>query len=270
MEMHITALYTYPIKSLAGISLPKARIEKRGLAYDRRWMLVDRDGLFISQREIPQLALLLPGFSARDLIIRHRHESIEPLAIPFHPPEGARETEVQVWDDRCSALLVSREADEWFSEILRSQCHLVYMPDESIRPLDPAYGLAHEIAGFADSCPLLVIGEASLADLNQRLEHPVPINRFRPNIVFSGGRPYEEESWKNFRIGDVSFRGIRPCGRCRITTINQESAEAGKEPLRTLSTYRRQGHKVLFGLYASWMAEDGEVPQVQVGDRVGG
>ena len=269
MEIHITALYAYPIKALAGISLPKARIEKRGLAYDRRWMLVDRDGLFISQREIPQLALLLPGFTTHGLIVRHRYEKLEPLAIPLHPPDGTKEREVQVWDDRCSALPVSREVDEWFSEALRTQCHLVYMPDNSIRPLDPAYGLAHEITGFADSCPLLVMGEASLADLNQRLEQPAPMNRFRPNIVFSGGRPYEEESWKNFRIGDVSFRGIRPCARCQVTTINQESAEASKEPLRTLSTYRRQGHKVLFGLYASWMAQDGERPDVQLGDRVG-
>lgn len=266
--MHVTALYTYPIKSLAGISLPRARIEKRGLAYDRRWMLVDRDGLFLSQREIPQMALLLPDFTVDSLIIRRRHESLEPLAIPLHLPEDAKAMEVQVWDDRCTALQVGREADDWFSEVLGTRCQLVYMPEESIRPLDPAYGRPGEIAGFADSCPLLVIGEASLADLNKRLEQAVPMNRFRPNIVFSGGRPYEEESWKSFRIGDVPFRGIRSCSRCQITTIDQESAEIGKEPLRTLSAYRRQGHKILFGLHASWIEPPPNPPDRKPGQAL--
>ncbi|MCB0548672.1 MAG: MOSC domain-containing protein [Phaeodactylibacter sp.] len=266
-HLHITSLLTYPIKSLAGISLPRARVEKRGLAYDRRWMLVDRDGLFISQREIPELALLLPDFTVHNLIIRHRFEGLEPLSIPLHPPPESPAMEVQVWDDRCTALQVSREADEWFSDVLHTQCHLVYLPDESIRPVNPSYGRPGEITSFADSCPLLVIGEASLADLNARLEEPVPMNRFRPNIVFAGGQPYEEESWKSFHIGDVQFRGIRPCARCQITTINQDTAEMGREPLRTLSTYRRQGHKILFGLNASWIPKEGAVVHVQVGDE---
>ncbi|MCO6480261.1 MAG: MOSC domain-containing protein [Phaeodactylibacter sp.] len=266
--MHITTLLTYPIKSLAGISLPRARVEARGLAYDRRWMLVDRDGLFLSQREIPRLALLLPDFSVDSLIVRHRYEGLEPLAVPLHPEEKAEEMEVQVWEDKCRALRVSREADEWFSAVLGAECHLVYMPEESRRPLDPSYGRPGEITGFADSCPLLVIGESSLADLNSRLESPVPMNRFRPNIVFAGGRPYEEEGWESFRIGEAFFRGIRPCSRCQVTTINQETADVGQEPLRTLASYRRQGKKVVFGLHASWVAEKGKTPHVQVGDEI--
>ena len=99
--MHLTALYTYPIKSLAGISLTEARMEKRGVAYDRRWMLVDQKGLFISQRKFPEMALLLPEFSEKHLIIRHRFKGLEPLAIPLHPPEGSKKMEVQVWDDHC-------------------------------------------------------------------------------------------------------------------------------------------------------------------------
>ena len=266
--MHITALYTYPVKALAGISLPKARIEKRGLAYDRRWMLVDRDGLFISQREIPQLALLAPDLTVHELIIRHRLERLEPLAVPLHTPVDAKEMMVQIWDDHCTAVRVSQEADEWFSQVLQTHCHLVYMPDDSIRPLNPNYGRPGEITAFSDCCPLLVIGETSLAELNQRLEEPVLMNRFRPNIVFSGGQPYEEESWGNFRIGEAAFRGIRPCIRCQVITIDQESGEIGKEPLRTLSTYRRQGHKVIFGLHASWIEKEGKKPHLQVGDEV--
>ena len=267
-NMHITSLHTYPVKSLAGISLPRVLVEKRGLAYDRRWMLVDRDGLFISQREIPQLALLLPDFSLQGLIIRHRYEGLEPLTIPLHPPEGAKKMEVQIWDDRCTGLLTSREADEWFSNALHTRCHLVYMPDESIRPLSGSNGRTGEIVSFADSCPLLVIGEASLADLNGHLKEPVPMSRFRPNIVFAGGLPYEEEDWKAFTISNVSFRGIRPCGRCQIVNIDQESAEKGKEPLQALGQLRRRGNKVVFGLYAA-MTEEGEKPvHLQVGDKI--
>lgn len=268
MKIQITALYCYPVKSLAGISQPWAHVEKRGLAYDRRWMLAGPDGRFISQREAPQLALLLPAFAGDALIIRHRRQGLEPLAIPLAPPEGIPAVEVQIWNDRCAALPVSRQADEWFSEALQRKCRLVYMPDETIRPLDAAYGQPGESVSFADSCPLLAIGEASLADLNQRLSMPVPMNRFRPNIVFSGSQPYEEEGWKGFRTGSAAFRGIRACGRCQITTIDQETAERGREPLRTLSAYRRQGHKILFGLYAGWIAGEGERPVVAAGEEV--
>ncbi len=266
--MKITALYTYPIKSLAGISLPAIQVEQRGLAYDRRWMLVDRDGLFISQRELPQMALLLPEFAGPKLIIRHRHLALEPLAVPVNPLARAPEVKVQVWEDTCRALAVSPEADAWFSEVLKTNCRLVYLPDDSIRPLDPKYGQPGEHTGFSDSCPLLVIGEASLQGLNRRLEMPVPMNRFRPNIVFSGGQAYEEEAWETFHIGEFAFRGIRPCARCQVTTIDQESGKFGKEPLRTLASYRREGHKVLFGLHASWLPEGKEKAHLQIGDEI--
>ncbi|HQU57769.1 MAG: MOSC domain-containing protein [Phaeodactylibacter sp.] len=268
--MQITALYTYPIKGLAGVYLPKARVEARGLAYDRRWMLTDRDGLFLSQRELPKLSLLVPDLTVSGLIIRHRFEPIEPLHIPLHVPEPPNRLQVQVWDDRCEALPVSREADEWFSEILHTHCRLVYMPNDVARPLNPDYGLPGEIVGFADCCPLLVIGEASLNDLNSRFEQPFPMDRFRPNIVFAGGQPYEEDHWKDFQIGNVPFRGIRRCGRCQVITIDQQLGEVGKEPLRTLSTYRREGHKIFFGLHAAWAPDKSTeaLPHIQVGDEV--
>ncbi len=267
--MQVTGLFIYPIKGLAGVSLSEANLEQRGLAYDRRWMLVDEEGVFISQREVNKMALLKPEMTGKELIIHASHLSIGPLRVPLKPATVSQQIQVQVWENSCEAQFVSPAADRWLSRVLGANCRLVYMPDSSIRPLKATYGLPGEMVGFADSCPLLVLGEASLADLNNRLEHPVPIDRFRPNIVFSGGQPYEEESWRNFHIGAVSLRGIRTCARCQVITIDQQSAKIGQEPLRTLSTYRRQGNKVLFGLYAS-LAKAGENGSalLRVGDRI--
>lgn len=268
--MQITALYIYPIKSLGGISLTESILEKRGLAYDRRWMLVDEEGLFISQREVPTLALLQPEIIGNRLMIYHRLNKLNPLAIPLDPVPSTAQIQVQVWDAVCKAQTVSREADDWFNEALGTSCRLVYMPDSSLRPVNPVYGQPGEMVGFADSCPLLIVGEASVADLNNRLDFPITINRFRPNITFSGGEPYEEESWKDFLLGEVAIRGMRACSRCQITTIDQETGKIGSEPLRTLSTYRRQGNKVLFGLHAGLLVENGRVstPTIKVGAEI--
>jgi uncharacterized protein len=268
--MQITALYTYPIKSLAGIPLQNAALTARGLAYDRRWMLLGHDGRFLTQRELPQMALLQPELTAEGLRIHHRSRQLVPLLLPLPGPEPAPRLDVQVWDDFCPAAPVGEEADGWFSEALQMQCRLVYMPEDVVRPLSPAYGQPGEIVGFADSCPLLVIGEASLAELNSRLASPVPMNRFRPNIVFSGGQAFEEDGWGNFYIGSVPLRGIRPCGRCQVVNIAQETGQPGKEPLRTLSTYRQRGHKILFGLHAAWLPQPGEeTARLNLGDVVG-
>ncbi len=267
--MQITGLYTYPVKGLAGVSLSAANLESRGLAYDRRWMLVDEESVFISQREVPQMALLQPEITASELVLHAAHLVIEPLHIPLKEKTSSSQIQVQIWDDICTAQEVSQTANKWLSKVLGVACKLVYMPDASIRPLNAKYGLEGEMVGFADSCPLLVVGEASLADLNERLEQPVSMDRFRPNIVFSGGQPYEEESWKSFQIGEVNLRGIRSCARCQVITIDQQSAKVGAEPLRTLSTYRRQGNKVLFGLHAS-LAQAGENSStlLRVGDGI--
>lgn len=263
--MTVTGLFTYPIKSLAGISLDTAPISLRGLHLDRRWMLVDADGLHISQREIPEMALLQPGFEEGQLVIRHKQKDITPLRISA-TPSSIEWRNIQVWDYQGKAVLAEATAHQWFSEILQYPCQLVYMPEEVKRPLKPQYGKAGEIVGFADSCPLLVIGENTLADLNQRLAHPIPMNRFRPNIVCSGGEAYDEESWSSFRIGEVNFRGIRACVRCQMIGINQDTAVKHKEPLRTLSTYRNIGNKVIFGLHASWI--EGEKKDIRVGEEV--
>jgi uncharacterized protein YcbX len=266
--MQISALYIYPIKSLAGIALPSASLTPRGLAYDRRWMLLGPEGQFLTQREYPELTLLQPEMRPGGLRLSHRTKSLPPLLLPLSVPEPQPRLEVQVWEDTCPATAVSQEADAWFSEALQLRCRLVYMPEDSIRSLNPSYGRPGEMVGFADSCPLLVIGEASLAELNRRLPAPVPMNRFRPNIVFTGGEPFAEDGWEGFRIGAASFRGIRPCGRCQLVNVDQDSGQVGKEPLRTLSAFRRQGHKILFGLHANWLPQEGGSAHIQLGDDI--
>lgn len=263
--MKITAIYLYPVKSLAGILLQEATAEKRGLEHDRRWMLVDAEGKFISQRELPEMTLLQPSIENGHLAIRHREKPMEPLFIPLDPASYGKARTVTVWDDTCAAVHVSEEADAWFREALNTPCHLVYMPDTSVRPVSPDYALPGDMVSFADGYPFLIIGEPSMAFLNSKLETPLSIRRFRPNFVFSGNAPHEEDEWKNFTIGSVRFRGTKPCGRCQIPTIDQETSIQGKEPSATLAKYRRFGNKINFGMN---VCLNGAPGIVRVGEEV--
>ncbi len=266
--MQITQINIYPVKSLRGISLNAAKVEARGLQYDRRWMIVDPQGQFISQREVPEMTLLTTEITVDSLVISHATRSLPVLSVPLQPLKFAEPLVVKIWDDTCQALAVSAQADAWLSEMLQTPCRLVYMPDDSLRPTDPQYSQATDIVSFADGYPILIIGEASLEDLNQRLETPLPMNRFRPNLVFSGGAPYEEDTWKTFQIGNLSFRGVKPCGRCAITTINQENAERGSEPLKTLASYRLDGKRILFGMNVCWNVIASEETILKIGDTI--
>ncbi len=241
----VSELYIYPVKSLGGIPVDRARLGDRGFEYDRRWMLIDADNRFLSQREFPQMALLQVSLSKEGLTVQHKN-SHQAFPIPFNPQTGETAM-VTIWDDRCTAQYVSRDADEWFSEMLSIRCRLVYMPDSTQRLIDNRYAHNKEICSFADAYPLLLIGQASLDDLNKRLAAPLPMNRFRPNIVFTGGAPYQEDEMKTFTISGIRFSGVKPCARCVITTIDQQTAVAGKEPLLTFSKYRRRENKVYFG-----------------------
>jgi uncharacterized protein YcbX len=243
--MFLSHLYIYPIKSLGGVELAEAVVTDRGLAFDRRWMLVDEQEHFLSQRQLPELALFSIEIGDDALKVLHR-PSGSSLDITIHERVG-KILMVQVWEDVCRAQRVSTKADDWFSKILNFPCRLVYMPDESRREVDHHYAEKGEITSFSDAYPFLVIGQSSLDDLNSRLEHSLPMNRFRPNLVISGGSPFEEDSWKHFRIGGINFFGVKPCARCVVTTTDQNTGERGREPLRTLSTYRQFQNKVLFG-----------------------
>jgi uncharacterized protein YcbX len=247
MALTLSQIFIYPIKSLGGIALNQALVQERGLQYDRRWMLVDEQGQFLTQRTFAHMALLQVQLVTQGLEVTHRgRPELPPLQIPWEP-ESQKRVRVTVWDDTCEALEVSAAAHAWFSLALGQSCRLVFMPDDSLRPVDPHYAQAGDITSFSDGFPLLLIGESSLADLNNRLDQAVPIHRFRPNLVFSGGLPFEEDSWDYFNIGTSAFRGVKPCARCVVTTIDPATALKGAEPLRTLASYRQQGHKILFG-----------------------
>jgi uncharacterized protein YcbX len=242
--LQISELYIYPIKSLAGIAVKEATVSATGFEYDRRWMLVDENNRFISQREVPQLALLHVTIERTGLRVTHKIKR-DSIAIPF--TSSGIEVAVSIWDDTCTGEYVIKEIDDWFTAILGLKCRLVYMPDTSKRLVDQRYAPGNSITSFSDAYPFLIIGQASLDDLNSRLEEALPMNRFRPNIVFTGGKPYEEDLIAHFKIGEVNFYGVKLCDRCVITTIDQNSLSKGKEPLKTLSEYRRKNNKILFG-----------------------
>lgn len=239
-------IYIYPIKSLGGIRLNSAKVEERGFQYDRRWMLLNEKGRFLTQRQIPEMALLQPRILENGLEIIHKGKELAPLLIPFDQTNDQRLT-VSVWGDECEAVFVSKEVDLWFSNALGRKCHLVYMPDVSKRLVDTDFAPNGEIVSFADGYPFLVIGQASLDLLNQKLEAPIDMLRFRPNLVFSGGTPHIEDDWKKIQIGDIKFMGVKPCARCAVPNINPQTAEKENEPTQTLKKYRQNGTKILFG-----------------------
>jgi len=207
-------------------------------------MLVDMGNRFLTQRELPQMSQLLVELQDEGLFIRHRQTG-DALLVPFEP--AGTSCTVTVWDDTCNARYVDEKADAWFSRVSEIPCRLVYMPEETQRKVDSDYAHGDEITSFSDGFPLLMIGQASLDDLNSRLSQPLPMERFRPNIVFTGGVPFQEDEMKAFSIADITFFGVKPCARCVITTIDLLTGQKGKEPLKTLSTYRQRNNKLYFG-----------------------
>lgn len=244
----VTELYTYPVKSLGGISLKEADLCERGIKYDRRWMVVDTNNKYLSQRDLIEMALLRVRIEEPYLIIEHSSRNAAPLRVPIQPVTDDT-FPVTIFDDVCNAIRVSDEADAWFTDALSFRCKLVFMPGETRRRVDKDYSRNNEITGFTDGFPFLLLGQESLDDLNRRLKNELPMNRFRPNIVFKGGNPYEEDQMSHFGINGISFYGVKRCARCVITTIDQEKAVKGKDPLRTLSTYRAEHNNVYFGQY---------------------
>jgi uncharacterized protein len=242
----ISHLYVYPIKSLGGIELSTARLTDRGIEHDRRWMLVDENNRFLTQREFPLMALLRTAIQANELTVYEKGNETDTIRVNLYPTETAT-LRVQVWDDVVEAIVMKDEINQWFSEKLNRVCKLVYMPEASQRKVDADYALNNELTGFSDAFPVLMIGQASLDDLNSRLTTAVPMNRFRPNIVFTGGAAFEEDTMQHFRINGIDLYAVKPCARCVVTTTDQETGIIAKEPLKTLATYRTGNYKVYFG-----------------------
>lgn len=258
-ELRLTGLHVYPIKSAGGFAPRAWEVDGFGLRHDRRWMVVDRGGVMLSQRTHPRLALVRPRLEHDAL--RVEAPGLPALELPLNPP-AAGTMPVVVWRDTCDALWAGDQAAAWFSRLLGTDCGLVYMPDGTVRPADPHYARGSYRVSFADAFAFLLISEESLADLNGRLGTPLPMNRFRPSLVIAGGEAFGEDRLTAFRIGEVRFRVVKPCARCVLTTVDQATAETGPEPLRTLATYRRRDGKVLFGQN---LVHDGTGP-LRVGD----
>jgi uncharacterized protein YcbX len=244
--MVLSEIWIYPVKSLAGIRLTEAQVQEKGLQYDRRWMIVDPFGRFLTQRDFPAMALLEVEVQANALLISNKLRPEENISVPFQPLT-AEAVSVTIWDDEVNAVTVSNEVDAWLSDQLDMEVKLVLMPETTERKADPRYAKNNENVSFADGFPFLLISQASLDDLNRRLAEPVSMKRFRPNFVVTGTRPFAEDQWKSIQIGSLRFDIVKPCARCVLTTIDPETTERGKEPLKTLATYRRLNNKILFG-----------------------
>ena len=242
----ISQLIIYPIKSLGGFNVSSAQLTDRGLQYDRRWMLVDHNNKFLTQREHPKMCLLQTIIEKDELIIFYKNDKDDKIKIPLHPiPTDT--VKVNVWDDECDAQYISDAADQWFTKQLSMDCRLVYMPDSEKRLVEKEYAHEDEIAAFSDGYPLMIIGQASLDELNSRLTEQIPMDRFRPNIVFTGGKAFDEDIMEELVINDINLFGVKLSSRCVLTTINQANAQKGKEPLKTLAGYRQHNNKIYFG-----------------------
>lgn len=240
----VSSLVVYPIKSCGGVAVERAEIVRHGLVLDRRWMLIDADGVFVSQRTMPRLALVCVEVDGGALWVTA--PEMPPLCVPLAPEEGERVT-ADVWSDTCDAVAVGVESDRWFSGFLGMGVRLVHLPDDALRVVDQDYAGPDDRVGFADGFPFLLTSTASLGDLRRRAGMDLAMDRFRPNIVVSGFGAFAEDGWSSIRIGDLSFRVVKPCARCSVTTVDQQTAEVGKEPLATLATFRKVRNKVMFG-----------------------
>ena len=247
----VSAIYTYPIKACGGIALAQSHVTRTGLAFDRRWMFVDERGMFVAQRDSRRLgaaiaSVCLVRTAIGDGTLTITAPDMPPLIVPLHETPGV-ELPVTIWDDRITAIDQGEAAEAWATQFLSRErpgrYRLVRMADDVRRTSKIGDG---EVA-FGDAYPFLVISDASLADLNGRLDEPLPMNRFRPNLVLGGATPYHEDHLDSFHIGSIEFRGATLCVRCPTTTTNQDTADRGKEPLRTLATYRREPDGVVFG-----------------------
>lgn len=257
----VSALSIFPVKSCRGIDLKKAVLDSRGFKFDRRWMITDASGRFLTQREHPRLSLIGVNQVADRLTLSA--PGMKPMDIPLRVKDHPL-IQVIIWNDVVDAMTAGEESAAWISSFLGIPSRLVHMPDTSDRPVNPKYAFKNEQVHFADAYPIMLISEASLEDLNSRLETPLPMNRFRPNIVVAGCTPYEEDTWKRIQIGSAFFQIAKPCERCAITLVDQSTGIKGMEPLRTLSEYRNVDGKTLFGQN---LIHEGN-GEIQVGDTV--
>ena len=256
----MSAIYRYPLKSARGHSLQDARTDAFGIEGDRRWMLVDERGVFVSQRTMAAMALLEVMPTHDGLLLAYRGAQVT-VALPA--PDAARES-VQVWSDHLEGLVAASAANHWLSQQFGVPLRLVYCPEDARRPVDPHYAAEGARVAFPDGFPLLVITQASLDDLNRRLPAPVPMDRFRPNLVIGGADAFDEDHWSRLRIGDAQIDLVKPCSRCVVPSIDQATGERDGSINRVLAGFRRRDGQIYVGMNA--LAPAGA--RLRVGDPV--
>lgn len=246
--MKVTELYTYPVKSLAGISLQSATLTETGFQHDRQWMVVEPNGKFMTQREHPQMALIETAMEENKLVLSTF--GMERLVVDKPDINQAQRLQTEVWGDRVNGIVHSDDTHQWLSDAIGVDCKLVLFPSSEKRQCDPNYSDDGDNTLFADGFPLLLISQESLDDLNGKLDVAVGMDRFRPNIVVQGCNPFDEDLWKNVQINEVGLRAVKACARCSVPTIDQSRGMlAGPEPIATLSTYRqKENGEIYFGM----------------------
>lgn len=245
-NLSLSAIYRYPVKSARGHALQEARTDAFGIAGDRRWMLVDERGVFVSQRTMAAMALLEVSPAPDGLLLTYRGAQ---LAVATPAPGAARES-VRVWSDQLEGLSADDAANHWLSQRFGVPLRLVYCPDDARRAVDPHYCANGARVAFPDGFPLLVLTQASLDDLNRRLPAPVPMDRFRPNLVISGAEAFDEDRWSRLRIGGVQIDLVKPCSRCAVPSIDQATGERDSSINRVLADFRRRDGQIYFGMNA--------------------
>jgi uncharacterized protein YcbX len=249
--VRLASIHIYPMKAARAVDLAESRVEPWGLAGDRRWLLVDEDGRFVSQREEPSLARVVVTYGSVPGTISVSAAGFPSQRVAAPTAGGAELLKVTVWSSAVLAAAAGPAADAWFRAYLGRPVRLVYLDDPTRRPVDPEYGRPGDTVSFADGFPLLLTNAGSLAELGRWLaeegEQPVPMTRFRPSAVVTGASPWAEDHWRRIRVGAVSFRVVKPCGRCVVTTTDQTTGGRGPQPLKMLGRRRRFGRQLVFG-----------------------
>lgn len=244
--MEVSGIYIYPVKSLGSIAAQEWEVNKNGFKYDRKWMLVDEQHRFLSQREHAEMTLLAVEIKKDTLKIFHKIKPELNISIPIETPDN-KPISVKIWSDECKAIPYNEEYNKWFSDILKQKCSLVKMPDTTQRKVDTHYAFENETVNFSDGYPFILIGTASLEKLNSRLSIKADMLQFRPSIVIKTNIPFEEDTLLEFTINKISFRVAKPCARCVVPGINLSDGSKNPEILEVLSSFRKQNNKVLFG-----------------------
>ena len=240
----VNELTIYPVKSLGAMNLSRMRFDEFGPTRDRRYVVADRNGRFVTQREHSRMTLVQVDMCGDAL--EFSAPGMTPLSLTA-PPAGASRRDIVVWRDNVQACDAGDAAAAWLSSFIGAEVRLFHMPDDSVRPVDPQYGRAGDRVGFADGFPVLLIGAASVAEFNRALPEPIESLRFRPNIVVAGALPYAEDNWRRVRIGSIEFDVVKPCSRCVVPSIDPKTAQKQAVVVQTLARLRRKDNAVYFG-----------------------